>query len=234
MASDDRPIDGSEWGAWVRAGAERWETVQRSWVIFRRNTDELVEVVNRPRGDLALVLKLMGEDREATQPFWDELDQRLHNQAASAVTLVDHTRRLINYYGADAEAMIAEYGQRNQAVRQMREASFLRDLRNYLLHSGVAPVLQTMKFQAGGATATDIEHEIKLSAALLLRWDGWSAASRAYLTGFGDRDGPVLGRDIVAYANAMAELYTWLLGQRLSTTAPTNIPDRFRMDPQTR
>lgn len=173
----------------------------------------------------------MGDDREATARFWEELDQRLHNQLASAVSLVDHTRRLLAYYDSDVPTMVAEYTQRNAVVMAMKETSFLRDLRNYLLHYGVPPVVQSLALGPvgeGGGTG----HSIKLSASRLLEWDGWKKRSRDYLSSFADRDGPVLGQDVAAYANAMSSLFTWLFQQRQTVHNDDHVLDRFRIDSQ--
>jgi hypothetical protein len=214
VVDDLSPIDGNLWGQWVRAGSERWEVVRRSWSVFSRNTTELIDLLKLPATNIAVSLQLMGDDRETAATFWEPLDQRLHNQLASAVSLVDHARRLLDYYEADIPMMVAEYKRRNASITEMNEAAFLRDLRNYLLHYGVAPVIQTLSLgpirDAGGMTG----HSVKLSAPRLLEWSGWKARSRSYLLSFADSDGPVLGEDVAAYGNAMTDLFTWLLQQR--------------------
>ena len=91
--------------------------------------------------------------------------------------------------------MVAEYKQRNAVVTEMNETSFLRDLRNYLLHYGVPPVIQSLTLGPPGDTGAT-GHSIKLSGPRLLEWDGWKKRSRDYLSSFADRDGPVLGRDV--------------------------------------
>jgi hypothetical protein len=131
---DSRPVDGTRWGKWVRAGNERWEEVRRSWSVFVRNTNELVDLLKIPATDINASLQLMSDDRDATALYWEQLDQRLHNQLASAVSLVDHTRRLLTYYETDIPALVAEYNRQNTIVTEMNETAFLRDLRNYLLH----------------------------------------------------------------------------------------------------
>lgn len=225
VADDTRPLDGSRWGQWVSAGSARWEVVRRSFSVFTRNTTELIDLLNRPATDIAFALHLMGNDRDTTDAFWEELDQRLHNQIASAVTLVDHARRLREYYEADIPTLVAEYNSRNASITGMNETAFLRDLRNYLLHYGVAPIIQSLDL--GPAHG----HHLKLSAARLLEWPKWSARSHAYLSTFADSDGPVLGRDVAAYANAMSGLFTWLLQQRQVVHNDPNILNRFRIDP---
>ena len=230
MTDDDpRPVDGNLWGQWVRAGNDRWEVVRRSWSVFVRNTTELVDLLKIPATDIATSLQLMGDDREVTALFWEQLDQRLHNQLASAASLVDHTRRLLAYYETDIPTMVAEYKRQNAVVTEMDEASFLRDLRNYLLHYGVPPVIQSLSLDPtadSGATG----HSIKLSAPRLLEWDGWKNRSRNYLSSFADRDGPVLGQDVATYANAMSSLFTWLFQQRQAVHSDEHVLDRFRID----
>ena len=84
MVVDPRPINGDMWGQWIRAGAERWDVVQRSWSVFARNTTELVNLLKMPATNFDVSLLLMGDDIDASAPFWQELDQRLHNELARA------------------------------------------------------------------------------------------------------------------------------------------------------
>lgn len=223
--ANDAPIDGAQWGKWNREAASRWEVVGRSWGVFQRNTTELVNLLKGPAKNLALSFALFGDHSEATARFWAELDQRLHNQLAGAVTLVDHTRRLTDYYAEDAPALVEEFERLNAEVVAMDETAFLRRLRNYLLHYGAAPVVQTqsLSISEGGMTG----HSIKLEAEHLLRWDGWSAQAKQYLANFPERDGPVIGIVVVAYANAMSQMYSWLFKQRDEVMRTP--PHRFRM-----
>jgi hypothetical protein len=225
---DERPIDGGRWGEWVRGGTELWEVVRRSYSVFARNTTELMNILNIPSTDAMVGLQLMGDDREATAPYWEQLDQRLHNQLASAVSLIDHQRRLLSYYVADFPAVVADYSSRNDGIIGMGEAAFLRDLRNYLLHYGAAPVLQT--FELGQTEISRGRYLLKLSAEQLLRWDGWKAAARGYLSSFGERDGPLLGRDVATYATAMGGLFAWLFEQRQVVMDGANVPNRLRIE----
>lgn len=226
---DPRPVNGQLWGEWIRAGAERWDVVQRSWFVFARNTTELIDLLKVPATNIDASMLLMGDDLHAAAPFWQELDQRLHNELASAVSLVDHTRRLLKHYKDDAAHFVGEYIDRNSSVTTLDESIFLRDLRNYLLHYGVAPVVQSLSLgpiDEVGMTG----HSIKLSSSGLLRWKGWKAQSQVYLGRFEDRDGPVLARDVVTYANAMSQLFTWTLSQRKVLNSTDNAPERFRLD----
>jgi hypothetical protein len=225
---DPRPVNGHLWGQWVAAGSDRWEVVRRSSAVFVRNTTELVDLLKVPATNIAFSLQLMSDDHQGSTQFWEELDQRLHNQLASAVSLVDHTRRLLEFYDADVPEMVAEYNTRNAAITNMNEAAFLRDLRNYLLHYGAPPIVQSLSL-APITSGRITGHAVKLSAAHLLKWDGWKARSRAYLSSFRDRDGPVLGHDVAVYANEMSQNFTWLFEQRPVVNNDARVLDRFRI-----
>ena len=226
MVNDPGPVDGTLWGQYVRAGHERWEVVRRSWSIFVRNTHELLCLLTVSTSDAAVSV-LMSDDREATKSFWEELDQRLHNELASAVTLVDHTRRLMDYYLPHVPAFVEEYEKRNSNVTELDETAFLRDLRNYLLHYGVPPVIQTLDLAPHEAGTG---HSIKLSAGRLLDWDRWNSRSRNYLRAFEERDGPDLHATVAGYANGMSALFLWLFEQRSNTHNDPQVLDRFRID----
>jgi hypothetical protein len=40
------------------------------------------------------------------------------------VGVVDHTRRLLDYYASDFPTMVAEFQRRNESVPEMNEAAF--------------------------------------------------------------------------------------------------------------
>lgn len=228
MAQPQRPIDGSQKGAWVMAGVVRWNVVTRSYTVFCRNSQELTRILDRLRVDVAFSIQLSGDDTPVTREFWDEVDQRLHNFLASAVSLVDHTRRLTSFFAPDVPDIVAEYDRRNAMVTTLAETTFLRDLRNYLLHFGVAPLLQTISLSSIDSHAGR-DHLLKLNAVRLLEHDKWSARSKRYLGDFPDRDGPVLRDDVVVYATAMQDLFSWLFAQRTPIFNDPRINDRFRL-----
>jgi hypothetical protein len=229
VSEDSRPVNGNLWGQFTKAGKQHWDVVRRSWSVFVLNTTELIDLLKSPSADIGLAVQLMNPDPRVGMPFWERLDQRLHNQVASAVTLVDHTRILMEYYKDDTPDVSAEYESRKKRIMEMNEAAFLRNLRNYLLHYGAPPVVHTLTLTPGKTDTAAFGHVVKLSAARLLEWDGWSGQSRSYLSSFPDRDRPVLGQVVADYGNAMSELYTWLLDQRQAVNTHPNVLNRFRI-----
>ncbi len=228
MSDEQFTIDGGRMGTWVRGGNEHWEIVGRAWKIFARNTSDLVNLLDAAASNPVRYLQLMQDGIEGLTEYWDELDRRLHNQVASVGSLIDHTRNLMRYFD-DVPFLVDKFNERNQRVREMPQASFLRDLRNYLVHYGAVPGVQTLDL---GPLPESTGYSFKLSAPKLLEWEKWSAPTRAYLSGFGESDGPVLRADVVAYKNAMQELFSWLFEQRVAVFNDPRVLVRFRMDPQ--
>jgi hypothetical protein len=197
----------------------------RSWNVFRGNASELLELLvaveTNPGAQMWLTQDTagVGEEQRAFQiNFWASLDQRLHNMVSSAITLVDQTRPLIKHYEQDQEFIVA-FTERSEPVKNMPAAAFLRRLRNYLLHCGAAPVAHTIHLgPARGEGGQWDNFEIQLSATGLLRWSGWTAASRDYVAQF--TPGPPLRKLTEEYCEAMGNLYRWLFEQSAVLHAP--------------
>jgi len=75
----------------------------------------------------------------------------------------------------------------------LNETRFSEICANYLLHYGVAPIIQSISFRQT-EEVTEWNHNIKLKASRLLEWREWNRQSREYLVSFGDSDGPALPR----------------------------------------
>ncbi len=164
-----------------------------------------------------------GGDDEADrwrEEFWGLLDQRLHNMVSAAVSVVDLTRGLIDFYPHEP-AFTAEWAERSAAVASAPRTQFLRKLRNYLLHFGMAPTMQTMSLAKKSADEWD-DLTIQLSAEGLLRFNGWNATHRKFILSF--NGGPPLRQVTVEYAEAMMSLYGWLLGQYKVLHVPGQVP----------
>lgn len=182
MSQDDRPpIDGNALSAYITGGREHFERVERALAVFARNASELLghlrSVETNPLASIVLMQDPRGSgDHAAThRAFWDELDQRLHNLLASAASLIDHTRPLVRFYEHEPDFQ-AEWETRNRAVAASPRASFIRTLRNYLVHKGPAPLMQTMRLGPPMA-AEEWDHlRIQLAGAGLLQWSKWNAA----------------------------------------------------------
>lgn len=229
VSDDAQPIDGRAWGQYVRDGRSHFDRVVRSFNTFGRNAGELVmllrSVETEPLRSLTLMQVSGGpkEDADAfREEFWAQVDQRLHNMVSAAIAVVDHTRPLVTFYEQHEADFTREFAARSQAIAQSPRAVFLRRLRNYLVHCGVAPTMQTIRLEA--VTVEDWDHlRIKLSAAGLLAWDGWTAASREFIESHDG--GPPLREVTQTYFDDMRGLYGWLFEQ-VPLLHPPGVPPK--------
>lgn len=191
--------------AWLR-----WQEVRRSVGVFQRNAAELLAVLNAGESDQELIPELFQNVRPplVRDEYFARLDQRLHNTLAAAVSLVDHTRRLVNEY--EGTGFAEKFGPRNEAVRSADSSVFVRDLRNYLLHYGQAPFVSHVRLSDAG-TEGDLISEIRIDGPTLVRWSKWSAGSRAFIEASGAE--LLLTAAIRSYVDAMTDLYRWVFEQ---------------------
>ena len=138
--------------------------------------------------------------------YFSQLDQRLHNMLASAVSLVDHTRRLqARYEGTD---FYVEFTRRNDDVRTADGSVFLRNLRNYLLHYGVLGFVHHISFPSGDSPLVS---EVRLNCENLQHWDGWTAPAKVYMVTAGET--VHLTSTVQTYVGSMNDLYNWVFDQ---------------------
>lgn len=232
MDTADKPgAAGRAWLTYVGEGRAHFDRVGRSWNVLARNAGELIGLLHSVETDVHSSLRLMQdhpapEDEEEYRfhtEFWQQLDQRLHNMLSSAVSLVDHTRPLIKFYSHEVN-FSAEWATRSERVATSDRALFLRKLRNYLLHHGMAPLMRSMRLEPVEVSEWD-HFEIKLSAEGLLRWPEWSATHRGFIRSF--EGGPPLRQLTTAYSEDMSELYMWLFEQQSVLHVPGVLPSHL-------
>jgi len=231
-------MDGTGWavdmnalGAYNRGGRAHFDRVMRSYNVFGRNVTYLLEHLCSVETDFAASLQFEQatlthgpSGTPFTREFWGVLDQTLHNLVSSAASLVDHTRPLVRYYEPHEGTFVSEWSERSMAVATSPRAEFLRRLRNYLLHFGMAPTMHSIQF--GRGTGPDMDNlTIQLSASGLLEWSDWTAKSREFIASFDG--GPPLRQTTLEYANDMGALYKWLQEQEQLLHPPGRPQARF-------
>lgn len=144
---------------------------------FQKNNEELIKLLNLYETDTNLAFKLLSVDnREAFVAFSSEVTRLLHNYLASAMTLVDHTRKLFQdeYKGTEFEK---EYDdKKDQSFVQSPISSFIKDLRNYSLHRMLPITGATLNYDD-----SEMSHSIFMPKDELIDWKGWKSKSKEYL-----------------------------------------------------
>jgi len=156
--------------------------------IFRRNSQELIEIARRV-SDPNEGLRLMSRDnREAGTQIHREVARRVHNFVAASLTLVEHTRifmrehytgtPLLDQYQAKVDAEFAD----DPLTR------FVQDLRNFMLHNGLPDSQMFLDFQPNPELpgSGNFTTGIRIRTANLSTWSRWSDPARAFIDGSGD------------------------------------------------
>lgn len=190
-----------------------WEGVAASLGVFAGNARELAELLRSAATDVELAIELVQNVRPdaVRQQFQVELRRRLHNYAASAGSLVDHTRRLVSRYETDTEFR-RNYEHQKDAVAAAPVTAFFNDLRNFILHRRLPFLGHRMSFSGPAADDQYFESTVTIGAAGLLEWDGWSAAARDYIRAAPDGEINLL-EAMEAHGQIIRGLYGWLLPQ---------------------
>lgn len=153
--------------------------------VFLPNWRELDALLHAASTDVDLAFELIQNVRrpDIRAAFRAGANRALHNYLASAMTLVDHTRRLMrNRTGTVA----AEFTRRKADLLEHPEVPFMQDLRNFTLHRELPFLAHTLSMTNVNTPDQEFESEVLLSAIDLLDWDGWTARSVAFLSSDGD------------------------------------------------
>jgi len=129
--------------------------------------------------------------------------QGLHNYVASAMTVVDHARRVMK---GRSGPIAEEYSRRVVAVAAEGEAAFVQGLRNFTLHRS-SPFLGHVVNIGGDGT---VDAEFTLSVKELLLYKDWKAPAREFI---GRHDAAIPLRPLIRrHGELLVELNTWVHG----------------------
>lgn len=156
------------------------QALSASYRVFKGNYDALedhLDHLNNPRESLFMY---SSEQRENLERLIDETSRLFHNFLASAQSLVEHTRVIVNRLYSNQEFKKEYDEKRAQDLTNNPVRRFVQDLRNYTLHYSLPiPALHEL-------FAEDIEMSVRLDVEILKQWDGWKEISRPYLETLGE------------------------------------------------
>lgn len=188
---------------------EHYEVAALAQAIFGvliPNARELLGLLHAAETNEELAIELMQNVRAPTvREEWEARTIRaLHNYVSSSASVVDHVRRVMrNRQGPIAERFEHE---KRKAVEQP-EMAFVRDLRNYTLHRSLPSLGYTLSMTRVHEESDEMEMKsnVYLHRGQLLAWDGWSAASKAFLRSLDDGEVPLFPI-FETHINVMAKL----------------------------
>lgn len=156
--------------------------------IFRMNALELIEVAQKVKDPVQGFLMMTEANREAGLQAHRELNRRVHNFAASALTLVEHTRVFMRKHYADSPVLATYEAKAKETFAQSPVAQFVQGLRNYMVHRGLPKSSMYLNISSGespGRGANKLETGVQFETASLKDWD-WNATARKYLAKAGE------------------------------------------------
>jgi hypothetical protein len=178
------------------------------YAVLMPNRDELLGLLDRAASDANLAVELFQNVRRPVvrTQFEGAVMRGLHNYVASAMTLVDHTRRVMRDRSGP---IVEEFERRKQEVVANPEVPFIQGLRNFVLHHSLPFVGHEVRLQPQpNVIATS---EIQLSVRELVQWEGWSASTRAFIESHGQA--LTLRPIIRRHSELVVDLNLWLYGQ---------------------
>ncbi|MGG0730793.1 hypothetical protein [Bacillus paramycoides] len=154
------------------------EVFSISVYTFEKNNEEIVNILNQYETDFNLALKISWfNNRKELEAFLTEVIRLLHNYLASAMTLVDHTRKLFRSEYKETE-FEKEYNKKiDELFAQSPVSKFIQDLRNYSMHRRLPIAGASMSF----SEESGMTHSIYLAKKNLVSWDKWAKNARIYL-----------------------------------------------------
>lgn len=157
--------------------------------IFQMNALELMEASRRMRDPDQGFSLMLEKNREAGRQAHRELNRHVHNFAASALTLVEHTRIMMRENYANMEIQKAYEKQVTAIFGNEPVANFVQGLRNYMVHKGLPSSHMFLSFKsdpdAADGSGTQ-ETGVRYDTASLLEWSRWKPPARKYLTDAGE------------------------------------------------
>jgi hypothetical protein len=161
--------------------------------VFRANLHELLALLEKAATDWMLAFELVqnSHDDAERERFHAVTTQRLHNYLASTMSLTEHARRLLR----DREGPIVEAHEARKAeILTHGEVPFMWDLRRFIQHRTLPPLAHSLSMDNVNTPEASMTSEVELSVWALLKWDGWTVASRRFLS---EHDEVVVIRPVV-------------------------------------
>jgi hypothetical protein len=158
--------------------------------IFCMNALALMEASQKVKDPVQGFSLMTESNREAGLQAHRELNRHVHNFAASALTLVEHTRVFMRKHYGDTPVLATYEAKVVETFVQSPIAQFVQGLRNYMVHRGLPNSSMYLNLTSGKSTdggMGTIETGVQFETASLLDWDKWNSVARKYLTGAGDQ-----------------------------------------------
>lgn len=179
--------------------------MRASHQIFDANSQELGELLVLNASDEFASILWDVRNRALLDGLLDEATRRLHNYVASAMSLVDHTRKAIGKVYPSGSRARLDYDDRVQTdFAKSPDIRFVQDLRDLLLHVDALNVNARFRWDRTEGE----KRELMLLRGRLTSWTGWSPPAREVLA---RSDGDISIEPLIRnYTATVTAFYNWL------------------------
>jgi hypothetical protein len=183
--------------------------IRRSLGVFEGNSRRLLAFLGQ-HGDARKTLEALEtlefKDQAGFERYLDETDRLLHNFLAAAESLRDHVEAIQRKHLTDLpdDPDTIEYRTRKSEVFDSPAGSFVRELRNHILHERIP---ETGGYAVWGSDPSDLSSGIALDGAELRAARNWSKKAKRYMDEAGDS---VLIHEVAAaFRDPVVEFCEW-------------------------
>lgn len=185
-----------------------------TFYTFSANALELRERLKRYEDPNQALIRTIENRSPANAQFLADVIRCLHNFLASAKSLVDHSRNLMEDVYAD-HPLLTEYQERVR--REMGSSGlvqFVHDLRNYILHKGIPIIQESLTIRPGEKPV----FSVALDLSRMRDWSKWSHGAREYIDSLPDH--VRLAEVVEPYLEQIVFFHQWLTNRRLEVDRP--------------
>jgi hypothetical protein len=160
----------------------RFHLIGTNYFVFARNYEELKKLLLAAQSPDTFQ-KLWTEDKQEDMLLVKrELIRMLHNFIASAKTLVDHTRAVIEDWYSDTKFLEEYESEVQQRFVGNPVTGFIEELRNYALHFRLPITNARYTVATDPATQEQVATQaFVLDKSELMQWSKWTSKGTPYL-----------------------------------------------------
>ena len=183
--------------------------LRRSLGVFEGNSRRLLAVLGQ-HGDARTTLEALEtlefQNRAGFEKYLDETDRLLHNFLAAAESLRDHMKAIQKKHLPDLsdDPDTAEYRTRKSEVFDSPAGSFVRELRQHVLHDRIP---ETGGYAIWGSEPGDLTASIAIDRLKLQAGRQWSKKATRYME---DAGGDILIHEVAReFRDQVVEFCDW-------------------------
>lgn len=194
---------------------EWFESLNRASKVFSGNSSELEKHLTRFVGTPTFVSELSDD-------FGDESARLLHNYLAALATLRDTQRSIHHKLWPEPDDNdpnrtrweVKVWDPKRKQLCGDDPIAFLVKLRDYSLHYTIPIVTMATSFESTGGPGGPMQfnNTVAVHRPELLKWDGWTAGARQYITTH-DGDNIELLPLVALYSTRAGEFFDWFWTQ---------------------